>query len=196
MSLRSNSETWGSVTRALHWISAALILFGLVHGYWMTHFAERGSRLYHYAWHSQILIYLALLLALRIAWRLSEPAPELPKDTVPWEKAAAHLGHLALYLVLIATLVTGYLLWSAFPARFHPNPAISSPFDLTLLGGFKVPAVHAKADRVAARFWEDTHKWLAWGMGGLVVLHVLAALRHKFIKHNNVMARMWSGRAS
>ena len=196
MSLRSDANSWGAVTRALHWLSAILILFGLVHGYWMTHFLPRGERLFHYGWHAQILVYLGLLVAIRVAWRLSEPAPEQPKASAPWEKGAAQLGHLALYLVLIAVLATGYLLWSSFPGRFNPDPKIAAQLDLTLLPGFRVPAIHDKADRTVSKFWEELHEKLAWGMFALVGLHVLAALRHKFIKHNNVMARMWSGRAS
>ncbi|KAB2849942.1 MAG: cytochrome b [Hyphomicrobiaceae bacterium] len=196
MSLRSDANTWGSVTRALHWISAIFVLFGLVHGLWMTHVLGGTSRLFHYGWHSQVMIYLGLLVALRVAWRLSEPTPHQPQASTSWEKFAAHAGHIGLYVLLIAVLLTGYLLWSAFPARFRSNPAITAQLQLTLPGGFSVPAVHDKFDRAAARFWEETHKWLSWAMGGLVVLHVLAALRHKFIRHNDIMARMWSGRFS
>ena len=195
MKLRSSSQTWGSVTRALHWISAGLILFGLFHGYWMTHFAPRPDRLLHYGWHSQVLVYLALLVAIRVAWRLSEPTPQQPKDSAAWERLAAHAGHLALYAGLVALLVSGYMLWSAFPARFRTDPAIASKLKLTLFG-LDLPAIHARPDRAVSSFWEELHKFIAWGMFGLVVLHVAAALRHKFVKHNNVMARMWSGRAS
>ena len=199
MSLRSDANSWGSVTRALHWTSALLILFGLIHGYWMTHFVAGGpggQRLFHYGWHSQILVYLGLLVAIRIAWRLSETSPAQPAESAAWEKTAAHLGHLALYVAVIALLVTGYLLWSSFPGRFNPDPKIAAQLDVTLIPGVKLPAIHDKADRPASKFWEELHQKLAWGMFAIVGLHVLAALRHKFIKHNNVMARMWSGRAS
>jgi cytochrome b561 len=37
--------------------------------------------------------------------------------------------------------------------------------------------------------------YLSWALAALVVVHILAALRHQFIKRNHVMARMWSGRA-
>lgn len=196
MSFRSDASSWGTVTRALHWLSAALILFGLFHGYWMTHFVARGDRLFHYGWHAQILVYLGLLVAIRVAWRLTELSPAQPIESAGWEKAAAHLGHLALYLGMIALLATGYLLWSAFPGRFNPDPKVAAQLDLTLFPGFKVPAIHDTADRTISKFWEELHEKLAWGMFALVGLHVLASLRHKFIKHNNVMARMWSGRAS
>ena len=34
---------------------------------------------------------------------------------------------------------------------------------------------------------------LSWVLAGLVVIHILAALRHHFLKGNDVMRRMWWG---
>ena len=192
MGLRSTSDTWGAVTRWLHWLSAALIIFGLTHGYWMANMLPRQQRLPHYWLHSLVLVYFALLLLVRIAWRLSEPTPAQPPESAGWEKASAHLGHLALYALVIAVTVTGYMNWSAFPARFDPTRA--AQMDLWMLGIYKVPAVHDKADRAVFQFWEHSHMYLSWALAALVVVHILAALRHKFLKRNHVMGRMWSGR--
>jgi cytochrome b561 len=191
--LKSTHDSWGPVSRALHWISALLIIFGLTHGYWMSNFAPRADRLPHYAFHSIVFVYFAILLVLRIIWRLSEPTPMQPADSAAWEKAAAHLGHLALYAMLIAVLVTGYMNWSAFPARF--DAARAAQVDLSFLGLFKVPALHSTLDRDVFRFWEGGHMYLSWALAALIVIHILAALRHQFVKRNHVMGRMWSGQA-
>jgi cytochrome b561 len=192
MALQSTTESWGSVTRTLHWISALLIIFGLTHGYWMANLLPRAERLPHYAFHSVVFVYFALLLALRIVWRLSEATPAQPAGSAGWEKAAAHVGHLALYVLVLAVLVTGYMNWSAFPARFDPTRA--AQVDLSFLGLFKVPALHTKLDREVFKFWEGGHMYLSWVLAALVVVHVAAALRHQFVKRNAVMGRMWSGR--
>jgi cytochrome b561 len=194
LALRSDAESWGSVTRALHWISAALMIFGLTHGYWMANLLPRAERLPHYAFHSLIFVYFAMLFALRITWRLSEPTPSQPADSAGWEKSAAHLGHLLLYALVIAILVTGYMNWSAFPARF--DPARASQMDLSIFGLFKVPGMHVKLDRDVFKFWETGHMYLSWALVVLIVVHVVAALRHQFVKRNAVMGRMWSGRAA
>ena len=34
------------------------------------------------------------------------------------------------------------------------------------------------------------HEWLAWGLMGLIALHLLAGLKHHFIHHDDVLARM------
>jgi len=102
-----------------------LVIFGLTHGYWMANMLPRQQRLPHYWLHSLVFVYFALLLLLRIVWRLSEPTPVQPQESAGWEKFSAHLGHLALYALTIAVTVTGYMNWSAFPARgqgpFAPN---------------------------------------------------------------------------
>ena len=43
---------------------------------------------------------------------------------------------------------------------------------------------------------EDTHKIMAYILAALVIVHVAAALRHHFMKHNNVLRRMWFGKGS
>ncbi len=191
MTMRSDHETWGSVSRGLHWVSAALIIFGLTHGYWMANMLARSERLPHYKWHSIIFLYFGLLLLLRIVWRLGEPTPEQPAGSAAWERFAAHAGHYALYALMIALLVTGYMNWSAFPVRFDAQRA--PLIELTLFGVWKVPAVHSVLNRDVFKFWEGLHMYLSWAMAGLVVVHVLAALRHHLIKGNAVMRRMWSG---
>jgi cytochrome b561 len=193
MAVRSTSETWGAVTRWLHWLSAALIIFGLTHGYWMANFLPRAQRLTHYWFHSLVFVYFALLLLIRIAWRLSEPNPRQPPESAAWERAAAHLGHLALYALTIAVLVTGYLNWSAFPARF--DPARAPLMDLWLFAIYQLPGIHFQTDRAVFQFWEHTHAYLSWALAALVVVHILAAVRHHSIKRNNVMRRMWRGEA-
>ena len=194
MATHSTRQNWGSVARALHWLSAALILFGLIHGYWMANLAPRPERLPHYAWHATIFLYFGLLLALRIVWRLKEETPEPPRDSTSMEQSAAHAGHLALYGLMIALLVTGYMNWSAFPARF--DPARAAQMEISLFGVFKVPAMHSVLNRDVFKFWEGAHMYLAWVMAGLTVVHVLAALRHHFIKGNDVMRRMLTGQTS
>ena len=190
MPIKSTAATWGSVTRTLHWLSALVIAFGLIHGYWMANFLPRAERIWHYRWHGTILMLFGVLLAVRILWRFIDAAPEQPAASTPLEKTAAHLGHLALYVLMIAAVISGYMCWSAFPARF--DPARANQIAISVFG-FDLPAMHVKADRAVFGFWEDTHTYLAWALAAFVVIHILAAMRHHFIKGNDVMRRMSRG---
>ena len=191
MSVRSTAESWGTVTRALHWLSAVLIIGLLAHGWWMTHLAPRDGRLWQYGMHGLVALYFGLLLALRIVWRFGEPTPHQPASSTKWEIAAAHAGHLALYLLMLAMVATGYMLWSSFPARF--DPVRGMPFDYSLFGAFKLPAVHTAADRGNAKYWENLHELFSHLLQALVVVHIAAAIWHQRVKGDNIMARMTHG---
>ena len=193
MSTRSTDEAWGSVTRALHWISAIVILGLLTHGWWMTHLAARENRLWNYGIHGLIAIYFALLLALHIVWRLGESTPRLPPESATWERMAAHAAHWGLYLLMIAMVVTGYLMWSSLPNRF--DPARAANFDYSLFDFFKLPGVHVVANREASKYWEALHEFLSQLMELLVAIHIAAALWHQFFKRDSVLRRMTSGQA-
>src|SRR6476646_2443080 len=108
--LRNTATGWGWPAKLLHWIGAIAILILLGHGWWMTHMTPRPERLANYAWHAALGYDFFLLLVLRILWRWFNPAPVLPAGTKRWEDIAARLGHLGLYLLMLATTVVGWAL--------------------------------------------------------------------------------------
>jgi len=182
MSFRSTPAAWGTSARALHWIGAALVLFLIAYGWWMTHMPERGARLGHYHLHSIVGMYFVLLLALRMAWRTIDATPVLPAGTKSWERRSAHAGHIALYVLMVGAVATGWVLWSAFPRR--------APIELF---GIPVPFLFAEPNAALARRIEGPHKLLSYLLLVVIVVHVAAALRHHFVKRNNVLRRMLAG---
>jgi cytochrome b561 len=67
-----------------------------------------------------------------------------------------------------------------------------------MLGGLiEVPSLVASQDRAVHGFFEEAHGILAWVLLALVVLHIAAALRHHFLKRNDILRRMiWIRRSS
>ena len=191
--LRSTRESWGSVTRTLHWLSAIVIIGLLTHGWWMTHLAAREVRQWNYDTHALIAVYFALLLALRIVWRLSEKTPHQPTGTAAWETGAAHAAHLALYLLLLCMAFTGYMMWSSLPTRLDANPARAANWDLRWLGFIKVPVFHAVPTRDVTKYWEAWHEFISHFLQVLVVVHIAAALWHHYFKRDTVLRRMGRG---
>jgi cytochrome b561 len=68
------------------------------------------------------------------------------------------------------------------------------PFDYTLFGLFKLPEVHAVADRGISKYWENLHELMSHALQVLVLVHVVAALWHQFVKRDTILARMTHGR--
>jgi len=178
--IRNSPAAWGWPAIALHWVGAALIIVLLAHGWWMTHLAARPDRLANYGLHAALGYDFLALLVLRLLWRWINPVPVLEGQA--WERHAAKAAHIALYVLMLACVLTGWALAGTF----------RNPLDRDLLG-VALPAIYQSPDRDMHGLFEDSHKILAYLLAALVVVHVLGALRHHFIKHNDVLRRMLVG---
>ena len=150
----------------------------------MNHFTARPDRFFYRSIHADIGYVVLLLLVLRIVWRIFNPSPALFNGMPRWERIAAWVNHVALYLV---TFVVAMLGWAHSGAR---TPDYSS-----LFGWFHVPQF-TSPDKAAARAYEDNHILCAYILAGLVALHILAALYHHFYKRDRVLMRMVDGKAN
>jgi cytochrome b561 len=182
----NSTNTWGWPAKSLHWLGAILILLLLGHGWWMTHLAPRGpGRLEHYAGHAALGYDFLALLVLRLLWRWTHAVPALPLDMPRWERIAAHASHFGLYLLMFATTVIGWALAGT----------VRTPFAKDAFG-LPVPLIYTSQDRAMHGLLEDWHKYLAYALLVLVIIHLVAAVRHHFLKHDDVLRRMWFGKGS
>ena len=180
--LKDSKRAWGIVSRAFHWCLGVVIIGMIAYGWWMNHFPARPDRFFYRSIHADIGYLLLLLLVLRILWRLFNPTPSLPAGTPVWERLLARINQGALYLVTFTVAMLG---WAHSGAVIKPY---SSWFGL-----FDVPQFTA-TDRAAAHMYEDYHIYGAYILLALIVLHVLAALYHRFIKRDGVLERMIDGK--
>jgi cytochrome b561 len=182
--IENSNASWGWPAKLLHWIGAILILLLLGHGWWMTHLAPRGPvRLEHYAGHAGLGYDFLALLVLRLLWRWTHAVPDLPATTPRWERLAAHFSHYGLYILMFATTVVGWALAGTMRGGSLNKDAF----------GFSVPIIFTSPVRATHELLEDTHKVLAYLLLALVVVHVIAALRHHFGQRDDVLRRMWFG---
>lgn len=177
--LRNSTERWGWPAKALHWIGALAILLLLGHGWWMTHLAPRPERLANYAGHAAMGYDLFALLLLRILWRWVNPVPAMPAGSARWEVVSARAGHIALYLLMFAATITGWGLAGTFRAPMNKD-----------LFGIAWPSLVASQERSLHDVFEKSHEILSYLLAALMVVHLLGALRHHFIKKNDVLRRM------
>jgi cytochrome b561 len=142
----------------------------------------RPDRLANYAGHSALGYDLFVLLVLRLLWRWFNLVPELPPDLKPWERLAARSGHIALYVLMFVVSLTGWLVATTFRVPITKD-----------LFGIDVPPLVTTVERPVRQWIEGSHMVLAYVLAALVVIHIIGALRHHFVKRNDVLRRMTWG---
>jgi len=180
MQLRNTNTVCGLPARALHLLGAVAMLILLGHGWWMTHMVPgTAGRLANYSWHAALGYDLLALTILRLLWRWWGGVPALPPDTQRWERVAAYVGHVMLYLFTFATTLVGWALAGTMRTPLTKD-----------LYGLSWPLVYVSQDQAIHETLEDGRKILAYVLAVIIAVHVAGALRHHFIKRNNVLTRM------
>lgn len=171
------STRYSGVAIALHWLMALLILGLIGVGVWMSDLKPSPRTIQIYTWHKWIGLTVLLLALARVLWRVYRRPPPPSADLPRWQALAASGTHGALYLLMFAMPLTGWLQNSA------------AGFPLTWFGWFKVPAL-IERNRDAFQWWQDAHETLAWLLMALIALHVAAAIKHHLIDRDEVLRRM------
>ena len=176
MALFSHRNGFGSVTKSLHWIVAALFIGVFAIGWYMDFLPLGMAKLEWMSRHKSLGVTILMLAVLRIIWRLSEPTPAaLGKHAI--ERLAAKIGHLGLYGVMIAMPLTGWMMSSA------------ANFPVSVFGLFTLPNLVAP-DQGLFESLRTAHFVLSWVIVALVGGHVCAALKHHFIDRDATLRRM------
>ena len=176
MQVRNTTARWGSVAQFLHWLIVALIITQVI----LALSAEQlhgMAKLAMLARHKSVGITILMLALVRLAWRLINPTPPLPLTLKPYERLLANFTHAALYVLIFALPITGWIMSSArgFPVSW---------FSL-----FQLPDLVTK-NRPLYEAMQETHEALAWTLGAVALLHLLGALKHHFVLKDTVLRRM------
>ena len=179
----NSTSSWGTTAKLFHWLIAVLIFaqFGL--GWWATLLKLSPLKINLFVWHKSIGMLILVLVIARLLWRCMNPTPTLPADTPDWERFAARASHLLLYVLMLALPLSGWLL----------NSAAGVPFRIFRL--IPLPSLIAP-DKHIAEMAALVHLLLFLALAALLLVHIGAALRHHFIKRNDVLRRMWPARRS
>ena len=155
-----------------------MIVMGLV----MEDVRPIALRIQVYQFHKSLGLTVLFLSLVRLGWRLAHPAPAYPSHMKPWEKLAAHATHWGLYALMIAMPLSGWLLISTTTKKF---PTL-------YFGMFNVPKLDffGEASKAVHSLAADAHELLPNIAIAMLVLHVLAALKHHFINRDTVLTRM------
>lgn len=177
MRYRNTPETYGLVSKILHWLIAVMVLGMLIVGVSFNYLPENMVKML-IPIHKSTGVTLLGLMVLRLLWRLTNPVPNLPTTMPRWQMITARAVHHLFYLLLIAMPITGIVmtLSGGHPLRFWSFGDIHLAF---------IPL-----DKSLSYLMFNWHDYLAWTIFALFVLHTAAALKHHFWDKDDVLRRM------
>lgn len=176
--LKDSASGYGLVTIVLHWVCAPLIFFVFGLGVYMrgldyySPWYHRGPEL-----HIALGLVIFLLMSLRLVWRSRSKSPAPIPTLSQGNLLAANLVKAVLYGGVFIICITGYFITTAEGSGASFFEFFSIPATLKLSA--------SNIDRAGF-----VHKYLAWSLVAIALLHASAALFHHFFKRDKTLIRM------
>lgn len=182
----------------LHWLIAIFIALMFVLGWYMAELPkeapkqmaydlfdlgvytwqaaeEISPRTFYFNLHKSLGLTVLALIILRILWRITHTPPAALSSYKAIEKKVATATHHSLYLLMLAVPLTGLTM------------AINSKYGVKWFG---VDLIAGLDDKPVRDFFECTHEFVGIVLLVLIGIHLLGALKHKFIDKDETMSRM------
>lgn len=177
--LKNSAESFGLISRLLHWGIAGLVVVMLSLGLRLSDMQPGLANLWLYGLHKSLgFLTLSLMLA-RILWHLYTPPPRPMGGG--WQAAAARAAHLAIYALLLAIPLSGWI------------GSAATGLDVVIFDRWTLPAIAP-----ISPLWEETaftlHDLLTKVLIALLFLHMGAALKRE-MDGDGTLRRMVLGRA-
>ncbi len=178
MAIKSTSRIpapeYDRIARALHWAMAIVMIPLLLLG-------QQTMGSHNARWlptvHASLGLVLVLLFGVRVFWRLNHPPPANENGS-PLERLVARGAHILLYCAMFLIPFTGWLAYTEHVKRsLGMRPASWFGFRIPLLPDLGID-------------WHRIHNWGGKLVLLLIILHVVAALKHHFYDKDNTLDRM------
>ena len=157
----------------LHWLIAALIIGMISLGLFMVELpkqselplGEESVRAFYFLLHKSLGMTVAILIVIRIVWRLTHKAPPLPDSVPKWQQKAAESVHWLFYYLMVAMPISGFMqsMYSKYATKFW---------------GIELPRL-VEANNSIREGYSQNHEILAFILIGLITIHIAAALKHR-----------------
>lgn len=173
------TASYDPLLRKIHWATAVLFIAAMLIGlYCGLQPAGTSPRRELLEVHKSLGVTLFFLAIMRLIVRNATVPPSEPASFSPLVRIAARLNHWALYVILFAMPITGYMFSSA------------GGYSLRYFWTFSWPRLFA-GNRTVERAGELAHGTLAYLVYAAVALHIAATLWHVVVKRDETLSRMW-----
>ena len=127
--------------------------------------------------HKPLGVVILPIITVAIFWHLMNKKPSYPNSMPIWEKLIAKLTQWLLYASVFLISLSGLVMSTA---GGHP---------IKFFNKYTLPMFMEK-NKAIGGFSHEVHHYLAWILGCVIILHILAALKHHLIDKDNILKRM------
>ena len=172
----AKQPNYGTTAKVFHWLVVALLMVQYPLGKLMPHIHRGMTPGDAMTFHISFGITILALMVLRLFWRITNPVA--PASSLPeWQQLISEAVHWLLYVLVLATTMTGWIFasergWSI--SLFFATPLPMLPIEESLL----------------ARSIGNWHGTMEWALLLVIGAHVAAAMAHTFIFRDRIMQRM------
>jgi len=177
MSLKNTSNSYGRLTITLHWLMALMVIGMVTVGFVVDGMSKGPNKDMILGLHISTGFIVLLLALFRWYWTISNATPK-PLDGVT--KAETGMGHATKWLLMLAMIgmpLSGALMLMSFGKGIN------------VYGLFEVPVLISE-NKDVGRLFGKLHGWGAYAISGVIVLHILGAIKHHFVNKDNTLNRM------
>ena len=196
--MKQTPTSYTKTAIVLHWLIAIFIALMFVLGWYMAELPkeapkqmaydlfdlgiytwqvaeEVSPRTFYFNLHKSLGLTVLALIVFRILWRITHTPPAALSSYKAIEKKVAKATHHSLYLLMLAVPVTGLTM------------AINSKYGVKWFG---IDVIAGLDNKPMRDFFECTHEFVGIVLLVLIGIHLLGALKHKFIDKDDTMSRM------
>ena len=174
MSILNNKTKYGLLSKLFHWLTAAGLIVQIPLGFYLVDLDFDQTRVdienYHILF-GLIIFYVTLI---RLIFKVLTPIPDFKGSAFPGQKFIAKLNHILLYLTLLTVTVSGIL-----KKLFNGESLVIFFKKINLTYNYEL----------SEQFY-SIHILGNYALIGLITLHILAVLFHKFFLRENILKRI------
>jgi cytochrome b561 len=167
---------YGPTAKILHWLVVVLLTAQYLIGWLMPDIHRGQTPGAAMTFHVSIGLIILVFIVLRFGWRITHPVP--PESSLPdWQRLSSEVVHWLLYLLVLATTITGWLFasfrgWSISFFYLLPMPMLASD------------------NATAGKTIDGLHQAMEWALLIVIGVHITTALLHIFVYRDRIMQRM------
>ncbi|WP_415304426.1 cytochrome b [Candidatus Pelagibacter sp. Uisw_090] len=174
MSILNNKVKYGLLSKLFHWLTATGLIVQIPLGFYLVNLDFDQTRVdienYHILF-GLIVFYVALI---RLIFKVLTPIPDFKGSAFLGQKFIARLNHLLLYLALLTVTTSGIL-----KKLFNGESLVIFFKKINLTYNYEL----------SEQFY-SIHILANYALIGLITLHILAVLFHKFLLRENILKRI------